>query len=480
MNQSRIKNQAEDFSGWYESVVENAKLAQPGLVKGTILILPHAWAIWEQIQFFINQKFQQLGISNVGFPSFLTHESLAKEKDHVAGFAPELFLVYKSKTDHSHSVILRPTSEITFCHYFKTNLQSYNQLPMQVNQWCNVFRAEKNTKAFLRTSEFYWQELHTIHATATEAHQMVADVFNIYQECLRDYLNIGFLAGQKTILEKFAGADATYTLESFMPDGQMLQSCTAHYLGTNFTKPFEITFNSQNNEKTFPFQTSAGISTRILGAIIMSHGDNFGLVLPFDVAPHQIAVLNLVKNSDEQSQQFLNQLNNLLKNYRVKTDHSNKSFGFKIQTQELLGTPFSLVVGQKEIAENQVVVIDRLDREKTIVPLTELNEWLLQKIQWYKTEMYNRSYRRLVNAVVECQNWEQVITTVKAGKIALAPWFNDKNNEENFKAAQTGFSIRCIKNPLENNATTVNSEVQIPCVFSQQPANCWVYFARSY
>ncbi|WP_391591580.1 Prolyl-tRNA synthetase [[Mycoplasma] cavipharyngis] len=473
MNQNRIKKQSDNFSGWYDSVIEHAKLAQPGLVKGTIFILPYAWAIWEEIQNFINCQFKKEAISNVNFPSFLTQEAFIKEKKHIAGFAPELFLIQQSEHLTQKPYVLRPTSEIIFCHYFKNNLQSYNQLPIKVNQWCNVFRAEKNTKAFLRTCEFFWQELHTLHADWFEAETMIKTVINVYSDCLSKLLNIAFLSGYKTKLEKFAGADETFSLESLMPDGQMLQSCTVHNLSTNFTKAFDIYFNDANNQKQLPYQTSAGISTRILGAIIMNHGDDKGLVLPFQVAPYQIAILDLVHNKTNEQQKYFDQIVASLKSYRYKIDNTKKGFGFKIQNEELLGTPFSIVVGSKEIDQKVVLCINRFNSSKEIVPINQLDIWLTTKIEWYQMQMLTKSQKRLNDAIVLCENFEQVIKVVQEQKIALAAWFDDVDNENKFYEAKLGFSIRCIQK-------RINPSQQQLCIFSQKPANCLVYFARSY
>lgn len=477
MKNTRIISQLQNFSAWYDSIIEHAQLALTGLVKGTIFILPRAWSIWENIQNYLNDAYKKNGIKNVCFPTFINYKSFLLEQKHVEGFAPELFFVNKSNTAdvQKQKIVLRPTSEILFCHYFKSTLQSYNQLPILINQWCNVFRAEKNTKAFLRTTEFHWQELHTIHQNQTEAQEMVWKEIMIYQKCLSQFLNIAFISGFKTVLERFAGAEQTYTLESFMPDGQMLQSCTAHDLGINFSKTFNVTFNDINNQKQFPYQTSAGISTRILGSIIMSHGDDLGLVLPFLVAPVQIVILDLINKKElfPNFQKILLKICDQIKNYRYEIDSSLKSFGYKIQNQELIGTPFNIVIGSKELAKNQVLIINRLTKEKNNLSIDQIKIWLDQAIINYQNKMYQNSLTKLKNAIVQCDTWNEILNAIKNNKIALAPWFDDVNNEINFKNLNLGFSLRCIQKFLD-------ASTEIKCIFSQQKANCFVYFARSY
>lgn len=267
MNQ-QLPKKNEHFAAWYDAIIKRAKLAQPSPIKGMFMFLPRAWAIWEQIENFLNQQFQKHSIWNVKFPTILPRSDFEAEKEHIAGFDPELF--YVQNHGSTEQLVLRPTSETAFCHYFKSQVHSYQDLPIKINQWCSVFRVEKNTKAFLRTCEFYWQELHTIHVNKQEAYDMVQQEIMIYKKCLKELLNLSFLSGWKSVYERFGGAEDTYTLETLMPDGQMLQSCTAHYLGQNFSKPFGLEFTNQKNQKELVYQTSAGLSTRILGAMIMA------------------------------------------------------------------------------------------------------------------------------------------------------------------------------------------------------------------
>lgn len=323
----------------------------------------------------------------------------AKEAEHLEGFAPELFQI-NTKTNIQYG--LRPTSEIHFCHYFKNILNTYNQLPLKINQWANVFRAEKNTKVFLRSSEFFWHELHTIHANQKEAHQNALTIFELYQKFFNDVLNIAFVAGPKTINERFAGAKQTWTLETLMPDGQMLQSCTSHDLGDNFSKAFDIKITDANNQKQFCYQSSAGLSTRVIGALIMVHGDDYGMVLPFKLAKYQIALLTLLDQQTPETLTYLEKIKMQLQSYRYCVDDSQKSFGYKIQNQEIIGTPFSVIVGKQELQNNQVLIYNRLTRAKTLINLNEISTHLQQTTQDYQTQMLYNSQQYLINNIVEC------------------------------------------------------------------------------
>lgn len=297
-----VFSKSRDIVKWYEEVIYSSGIASSGLVKGTIFIHPKGWCIWEKIQNFVNGRYSELGIKNVAFPSLIPVSEIEKEKSKLTGFVPELYLVSKNTDDsNSRNVFLRPTSEILFSYFFRRNLNSYDQLPFLLNQWCNVYRSEKNTKTFLRSCEFYWQEAHTLHETYEESMKYL-EVFNeIYEDLVKNLLNIAVLKGEKTINERFKGAEKTLTLEAIMPDGQALQIATSHYLGKNFSEMFGVKYTNRDNVQEYPYQLSAGSSTRLLGALILSHSDDLGLVLPIDLSDVQIKFLVLDNVVDKDS-----------------------------------------------------------------------------------------------------------------------------------------------------------------------------------
>ncbi|OAL10283.1 proline--tRNA ligase [Candidatus Mycoplasma haematobovis] len=462
----------ENTARWYENIVKISGIALPGIVKGTLFINSKGWNIWERIQAFVNKEFKKIGLKNISLPSFIPLSEIEKEKASLTGFIPELYLISKSTDPDTKNTFLRPTSEILFSHFFRSILNSYEDLPLLYNQWCNVFRSEKNTKAFLRSCEFHWQEAHTLHLTKEEAFEYLNLFHEIYKKLVKELLNIAFLEGEKTVNERFQGALKTLTLEAVMPDGQALQIATSHYLGQNFSKMFEIKFTNSNNQKDYPHQLSAGSSTRLIGALILSHSDDEGLVLPFDLADVQIKVLVINGVVNENSELF-NIINNALKDYLVEWDFSNKSFGWKIKNEELNGTPFVILLGAKELENKVLLIKSRLDSEKKEVSFENLSNYFKEEIKEYKNKLLEASKSNLKNSIVKCNTLEEVKKEILENKkIALVPWFDDEENEINFKNEQWGFSPRCIESRLINSKEF--------CFYSGKIATVYAYFGRSY
>ncbi len=311
----KIIKRSQNFADWYTSVINEANLIQYTDVKGAMIFKPKGWVIWENIQKILDAKFKEVGSLNVSMPTLIPIEEFEKEKEHVEGFAPELFTVNQiGEKVLNKKMCLRPTSEIWFCKYFENEIKSYKNLPIKVNQWCSVFRAEKNTRPFLRNSEFHWQELHCAFSNFQEANDFAIDILDIYAEVYEKYLAIPVIKGQKTNRERFAGGDITYTIESMMQDGQALQSATSHNLGQNFAKAYDIKFQDKNNELQLVYTTSHGLTTRIIGAIIMVHSDDNGLVLPFPIAGTQIKIIPLLANKNPKIMEYAQKIYNELKN----------------------------------------------------------------------------------------------------------------------------------------------------------------------
>lgn len=471
MKNKKIIARQTDFAAWYTSVIKEAKLVEYAPVKGTMFFLPNGWAIWELIKQEVDKHFAKMGVRNVQLPLLIKESDFLKEKQHVEGFAPELFVVTTNKKmDDSERLIIRPTSEIPFSQCFKSQLGSYNDLPFLYNQWCSVCRVEKNTRPFLRNTEFHWQELHTIHASAKEAMSQTLRSLEAYKKVLQDFLCIPFIVGEKTANERFAGAENTFTLESLMQDGQALQCATSHYLGQNFAKAYDLKFQNRDNKFEYVYQTSAGISTRIIGGLIMSHSDDSGLILPFKVAPTQIAIIS-VNGNDKATTSYIKKVKKALGNkYRIAIDNSDKSFGFKINKHQTEGVPFCLIIGSQEIEANVVTFIARDSDEKVKVPVKNLSKYLTNAIKTFQANLYNNAKNRLNSSIVEVNNFEQFKDAINAKKIALAYFDDTVANEKKIKEL-TGATARCIKLSGVTGKT---------CFFTGKPATHQIYFARAY
>ncbi|NMA66720.1 MAG: proline--tRNA ligase, partial [Clostridiaceae bacterium] len=368
-----ITSMDEDFSQWYTDVVRKADLMTYSSVKGCMIIRPYGYAIWELIQKDLDRRFKETGHENVYMPMFIPESLLQKEKDHVEGFAPEVaWVTHGGSEELAERLCVRPTSETLFCEHYKDIVQSYRDLPKLYNQWCSVVRWEKTTRPFLRSAEFLWQEGHTVHATPEEAQEETIRMLNVYSSFCEEFLAIPVVKGQKTEKEKFAGAKATYTIESLMHDGKALQSGTSHNFGDGFAQAFGIQFLDKDNQLKYPHQTSWGVSTRLIGAIIMVHGDDSGLVLPPKVAPVQLIIVPVQQHVEGVLDKAYELKDRLSKVCRVKVDDSDKMPGWKFAEHEMRGVPLRLEVGPKDIEKNQVVLVKRENREKLFVPMEDL------------------------------------------------------------------------------------------------------------
>lgn len=469
---SKIVKQEENFSKWYTSIIENANLVDYGLVKGTIMFKPYGFAIWKRIQEEFNKVLVSLNTAEVCFPMLIPYSEFMKEKEHVEGFNPELFKVsHLGEKKLEDELVIRPTSEISFCNYFKKNINSYNDLPCILNQWGSVFRVEKNTRPFLRTSEFLWQEQHAVFADKKEAFDFSIAMVNEYKKFVNDYLSIAVLMGEKTENERFAGADNTFTIEALMPDGQVLQSATSHYLGTNFAKSYDLKYQTKNNNYDLMYQTSAGLSTRIIGAIIMSHSDNNGLVLPFKIAPIQFAIVTsneVNKDSDELKVIYKNLLG-----YNHQTYFVEKSLGLQLQENEIKGIPFQLILGKKEIENKTITIYRRDNREKQNISFNEFNQSFVENlIKEYSSNLFNKTEKRLNSSIQSVNNIDEFKKALDNKKIISAYWSGNAEDEKKLKELTTA-TPRCFD---WNQKVDKNKK----CFFTNKPNAKLVYFARAY
>ena len=412
---STITSQSEDFAKWYTDVCMKAELMSYSDVKGFIIYRPYGYAIWENIQQYLNTKFKQTGHDNVYLPLLIPESLFQKEKDHVDGFAPETAMVTTTgKEDLNEKLIIRPTSEVLFCTHFKSIVQSHRDLPKKYNQWCSVVRWEKTTRPFLRGKEFLWQEGHTIHASEQEAKDETMGMLSIYETLGKELLAIPFVTGRKTEKEKFAGAEATYSIEALMPDGQALQSGTTHYFGQGFAKAFEISYRDQENQEQFVYQTSWGVSTRLLGAIIMVHGDDDGLVMPPYVAPTQIVIVPISNDEDvlTTAQQLYDGLND---QFRVAIDMSDKSPGWKFSEYEMKGVPVRIEIGKRDLALNMVTIATRYNREKQQILKDEVVQMMPSLIQTIHLNMYDNAQRYVKENTYYVSNYDDFKDKIKSG-----------------------------------------------------------------
>ena len=388
-----ITAREEDFAQWYTDVVREAELCDYSSVKGCLNYLPNGYAIWENIQRDLDARFKETGVENVSLPMLIPESLLEKEGDHIEGFAPEVAWVTHGGMERlQERLCIRPTSETLFCDLWSKMVRSHRDLPKVWNQWNSVLRWEKTTRPFLRSREFLWQEGHTIHATYEEAEQRTLTMLKVYQDFIRDSLAIPFVSGRKAENEKFAGAQDTYTVEALMHDGKALQSATSHFFGNGFPDAFNIKYIDKNNQPHSVYETSWGLSTRIIGAIIMVHGDDDGLVLPPRIAPVQTRVIPIAQHKEgvlEKADELLAALK--AAGYRAKIDDSEKSPGWKFSEQEILGIPTRIEIGPKDIEKNQVVVVRRDTREKIVVSIDEITTKLGEILETIQKDMYEKA-----------------------------------------------------------------------------------------
>jgi prolyl-tRNA synthetase len=445
----QITDMEMDFAQWYTDVCTKAELISYTRTKGMYVLRPYGYAIWENIQREMDARFKATGHTNVSMPLLIPESLLQKEKDHVQGFAPECaWVTHGGSEELEERLCVRPTSETLFCDHWAEIVHSWRDLPMLYNQWCSVLRWEKTSRPFLRHREFLWQEGHTLHATPEEAIEETERMWNIYADICENLLAMPVTKGLKTDKEKFAGAERTYTIECMMHDRKALQNGTSHYFGDGFAKAFGISFADKNNQQTAPFETSWGYTTRTIGGVIMTHGDNSGLVLPPRVAPIQVIVLPIAAHKagvTEKAQELVDRLN--AAGIRVKGDFSDNSPGWKFAEYEMKGVPLRLEIGPKDIEQNQCVLVRRDNREKLFVSLDELEARIPALLDAIHDNLFARAKRNLEEHTVVCHSVEEVKDFMEnVGGFAKTMWCGDVECELKMKE-EAGVSSRCI--PLE-------------------------------
>ena len=468
-----ITSMEEDFAQWYTDVVIKAELIDYSSVKGCMIIKPAGYAIWENIQNELDRRFKETGVENVYMPMFIPEGLLQKEKDHVEGFAPEVaWVTHGGLNPLQERLCVRPTSETLFCDFYANDIESYRDLPKLYNQWCSVVRWEKETRPFLRSREFLWQEGHTAHATAEEAVERTEQMLNLYADFCEEVLAMPVVRGRKTDKEKFAGAEATYTIEALMHDGKALQSGTSHNFGDGFAKAFGIQYTDKQNKLQYVHQTSWGMTTRLIGAVIMVHGDNSGLVLPPKIAPTQVMIVPIMQKKEGVLAKAEEVRKTLSSNFRVKVDDSDKSPGWKFSEQEMRGIPVRIELGPKDIEKNQCIIVRRDTREKVIISLDEVETKIGEILTAMQTEMLERARAHREEHTYEATNYEEFKETIanKPGFVK-AMWCGDEACEIKVKEDTTATS-RCMPFAQEHIADT--------CVCCGKPAKTMVYWGKAY
>ena len=470
-----ITSMEEDFAKWYTDIVKKAELIEYTSVKGCMVIRPYGYAIWENIQRILDGMFKDTGHENVSMPMFIPESLLQKEKDHVEGFAPEVAWVTHGGSEKlEERLCVRPTSETLFCEHYANIVHSYRDLPKLYNQWVSVVRWEKTTRPFLRSREFLWQEGHTIHATAEEAIAETEKMLNVYADFCEKYLAIPVVKGKKTESDKFAGAVSTYAIEALMHDGKALQAGTSHYFGDGFAKAFSIQYQSRENKLEYPHQTSWGMTTRLIGAIIMTHGDNNGLVLPPAVAPIQAVIIPVAQHKAgvlEKARELEARLK--AANIRVKLDDSDNSPGWKYAEYEMKGVPVRIELGPRDIENNQCVLVTRHNREKTVVSLDGLEHAVGEKLKEVHDALYKAALENRERRTYACTSLEEITKTLeeKGDGFVKAMWCGDEECEDKVKEV-TGVGSRCI--PLEQE------QLADTCVCCGKKAKYMVYWGKAY
>ena len=468
-----ITSMDEDFAKWYTDIVRKADLADYSSVRGCMIVRPYGCAIWENIQKDLDTRFKALGHENVMMPLFIPESLLQKEKDHVEGFAPEVaWVTHGGEEQLTERLCVRPTSETLFCEHYANIIHSYRDLPKLYNQWCSVVRWEKTTRPFLRTCEFWWQEGHTMHETAQEAMEETERMLEVYADFCVKSLAIPVTRGRKTKKEQFAGAQATYTIEAMMHDGKALQSGTSHYFGDGFARAFGVTFQGRDNKPAYPHQTSWGMSTRIIGAIIMTHGDNNGLALPPAIAPIQVVVVPVAQHKPgvlEKARELTARLNGFC---RAKLDESDNSAGWKYAEYEMKGVPLRLEVGPRDLEQNQCVAVRRDNREKTFIPLDRLEEEIPRLLQAVHDGLYNRALENLKARTWIAHTFEELkqLAAEKSGFFKTM-WCGDEDCEIRVKE-EAGLTSRCMPYEQEHLGDV--------CPICGRPAKTMIIWGRAY
>ena len=465
----------KDFAAWYTDVVREAKLCDYSSVKGCLNYLPNGYAIWENIQSDLDKRFKDTGVENVYLPVLIPESLLATEADHIEGFAPEVAWVTMGGNEElEERMCIRPTSETLFCDYWKKAVRSYRDLPFIWNQWNTVLRWEKTTRPFLRSREFLWQEGHTLHATYEEAEERTIQMFKVYCDFIQDDLAIPLIAGKKTDWEKFAGAQDTYTCEAMMHDGRALQSATSHFFGSGFPDSFDIKYLDKENNLHSCYETSWGLSTRSIGAIIMVHGDDKGLVLPPRIAPVKVMIVPIAMHKEgvlEEANKLKDKFNEI--GLVCKVDDTDKTPGFKFAQQEILGIPFRVEIGPRDIENGEFVLVRRDTNEKITLKLDEVDK-VKEIAEVMQKDMFNRAKKFLEDHLFETDDYEELkkIAKKEIGFVKV-PLCDDEECEDYIKYDTGGFSSRCIDSNQKVKSTT-------KCIRCGKKATDYVYFGKSY
>lgn len=486
-----LTKRAENYSQWYNDLVVKADLAEQSAVRGCMVIKPYGYAIWEKMQQELDRRFKDTGHVNAYFPLLIPKSFLSREADHVEGFAKECAIVTHHRLKNSpdgkgvvvdpeakleEELIIRPTSETIIWNTYKNWINSYRDLPILCNQWANVMRWEMRTRMFLRTAEFLWQEGHTAHATSEEAIEEVKKMINVYADFAENCMAVPVIQGVKTANERFAGAIDTYTIEAMMQDGKALQSGTSHFLGQNFAKAFDVKFINKNNELEYVWATSWGVSTRLMGALIMTHSDDNGLVLPPKLAPIQVVIIPIYK-SEEQLNEISKKVEPIINKLKsmgisVKYDNAdNKRPGFKFADYELKGVPVRLVLGARDIENNTIEVMRRDTLEKHAASLDNIEEYVANLLNEIQQNIFNKALKHREEMTYTVDTWDEFKERIENGGFILAHWDGTTETELKIKE-ETKATIRCI--PLEGDKTPGK------CIYTGKPSTQRVLFARNY
>ena len=465
-----ITSMDEDFAKWYTDIVKKAELIEYTSVKGCMVIRPYGYAIWENIQRILDGMFKQTGHENVNMPMFIPESLLQKEKDHVEGFAPEVaWVTYGGSEKLEERLCVRPTSETLFCEHFANIVHSYRDLPKLYNQWVSVVRWEKTTRPFLRSREFLWQEGHTVHATAEEAIEETERMLNVYTRFCEEYLGIPVVQGRKTDSDKFAGAEATYCIEALMHDGKSLQAGTSHYFGDGFARAFDIQFTDKDNKKQYVYETSWGMTTRMIGAIIMTHGDDNGLVLPPAVAPIQVVILPIASHKPGVLDKANELKERLSKIARVKLDDSDNSPGWKFNEWEMKGVPVRIEIGPRDLEAGKILCARRDTLEKTELPLDGAVKGVEALLKTVQKEMLENARARRDQRIVYAKDTDEILAGVEGGNFVKAGWCGCRACEDKIKE-RTAASARVY----------AEGETAETCAVCGKKAEHVVIFARAY
>lgn len=469
-----ITNIEDDFAKWYTDIVLKADLADYTDTKGCIAIKPYGYAIWENIQKYADSKFKKIGVKNIYLPVLIPEGLLNKEKEHVEGFAPEVaWVTMGGKEELEEKLCIRPTSETMFSVLYSKWVKSWRDLPMVYNQWCNVLRWEKETRPFLRSREFLWQEGHTVHETAEEAEKLTMKMLDTYAEVIEELLAIPVIKGRKTEKEKFAGAVDTYTVETLMHDGRALQSGTSHYFGQNFTKAFDVKFQNREGKEEYAYQTSWGISTRLIGGVIMAHGDNRGLKLPPRVAPIQAVIVPIAMHKEgvkEKAEELYEKLN---ENFRMEVDvRENYTPGYKFNDWEMRGVPVRIEIGPRDIENGECIFVRRDNQEKMTVKLDKIEETLKEVLEQIQENMFNECKERMIERTTVAKDMDEFVKNINENQgYVKAMWCGNQECEDKIKEL-TGAHSRCI--PFEKE------HISDKCVCCGKEAKEFVIWGRQY